>query len=37
MSGGGGDVHLLHITHTPSTSRHPILNIVQLCFDVVKL
>jgi hypothetical protein len=37
MSGGGGDVHLLHVTPTPSTGRHPSRAIVQLCFVVVRL
>jgi hypothetical protein len=31
MTGGGGDVHLLHVTLTPSTGRHPSRAIVQLC------
>jgi hypothetical protein len=33
----GGDVHLLHVTPTPSTGRHPSRAIVQLSFVVVRL
>jgi hypothetical protein len=28
---GGGDVHLLHVTLTPSIGRHPSQAIVQPC------
>ena len=33
----GGDVHLMHVTPTPSTGRHPSQAIVQLSFVVVRL